>query len=219
MKYKKASKLFFDKYALKVSINTTLAGTFRDYSHRYLDNMVNHYESKFKSPTVKKVGHHSWTSHNVSRQDFETFKAVHKLLKKHKNDEFSLRIESSTINVYTNDDKLLQALIDDCKASIDTVFKPSSDKVRAYLVNNKFKIIANSKPEYKFKITVNPLRNDVESFTTWAEQLSSKIKLLQPPKYSEGYFYALDDKVVTLCKLFLGGKIRRVDELVHESEI
>ena len=217
MKYKKASKLFFDKYALKVAVDTMLASAFRDKQFRYIKQVINHYEPKFKDPMVVAVPHITWSGRKVTRKDLEAGKKLYHILKNAT--DFTIRVESSTINVYTNDTALVEKITDKCGDAVEHISKPASDKIKDYLLNNKFKIMANSKPEYKFKVTVNPLRDEIDSFMDWAGQLPDKVKLLSPPKYSEGYFYAVDQKVVTLCKLFLGGKIRRVDELVHESEI
>lgn len=217
MKFKKTSKLFFDKYTLKVAVNTILASAFRDNNLDQVESIVNFYKDKFKNPKVQYVPHHIWSGRRVTRTDFDTCKEVYKILKKEK--DYQLRIETNCINVYSNNEVFIDKVIASVNGQVYYVSKPASDKVRDYLLASKFKIISNSKPEFKYKVTINPLRDNTESFMDWGNQMTGKIRLLSAPKYSEGYFYALDSKVVTLCRLFLGSKIRRVDELIHESEI
>lgn len=217
MKFKKTSKLFFDKYTLKVAVNTILAGSFRDNQLDHVESILEFYKGKFKDPKVQSVPHYVWSGRKVTRIDFDTCNAVYNILKNEK--DYQLRIETNCINIYSNNESFIDKITASVKGQVYYISKPVSEKVRDYLLNSKFKIIANSKPEFKYKVTINPLRDDVDSFMDWGNSMTGKVRLLSAPKYSEGYFYALDSKVVTLCRLFLGSKIRRVDELVHESEI
>lgn len=217
MKHKKTSKLFFDKYALKVAVHTMLASNFRDNNLDHVSRTILFYGDKFKSPKVEYVPHHNWPGRKVTRADFETCKVVYDLLRNE--EDYQLRIESNCINIYSNKDSLIDTIVSSAKSHIYYVSKPANDKIKDYLLSSKFKIVSKSKPEYQYKVTVNPLRDNVDSFMDWGNSMAGKVRLLSAPKYSEGYFYALDSKVVTLCRLFLGSKIRRVDEIIHESEI
>ncbi len=217
MKLKKTSKLFFDKYALKVAVNTILANTFRDNRLDNVESTIALYDERFRNSKTAYVPHHLWAGRRVNKFDLAVLKVVYKHLKTAK--DYTLRIESSCINIYSNDETLIDTISKEAEHFVYYVSKPATTEIKDYLLNNKFKIIANGKPEYQFKVTVNPLRDEVDGFIDWAKQMPDKIKLLSPPKWTEGYFYAVDQKVVTLCRLFLGSKIRRVDEMIHVSEI
>lgn len=211
--YKQTSKLFFDKYVNKISVVNVFASEFRSRSIARAMASIKILSNQIEASQEGRVQLRSWRKKYATVSDVIYINKLVDIL--NKETDFLLRVEGDTLNIYTNSDTLLDAV--QLLGSIREITKPANDKVRAFLLTNPNSIISK-KYTHKYRITVNPLRDSSESFHAWAEQIPS-IKLLKRTYHSEGYFYAANQKTLGMCRLFLGSKIRRVDEMYLISEI
>jgi hypothetical protein len=211
--YKQTSKLFFDKYVNKISITNALAAEFRSKSLVRAESQIRAIASQIENSPDGRIKLKSWYVKHVTVADIIY---VTKLIDILRNEtDFCLRVESDVLGIYSNDDSLIERIYQ--LGNVRDMSKPADDKIRAFLLATPNAIISK-KYTHKYRVTVNPLRDASDSFHSWAEKLPS-IKLLKRTYRSEGYFYAANDKTLGMCKIFLGNKIRRVDEMFLVSEI
>lgn len=212
---KNTNKLFYDKYANKISIRTPLAIDFRTKELDRLKINFDQYSHLLENAKGGKIEIGNWNKKTISVADVIIGFKILNLLDCE--DEYAVRVEGKTLSIYSNDDILIEKIRIIDPSIVLEIFKPSSERIKNYLLANPNRIITK-KYTHKFRVTVNPLRSNSESFHEWAEKIP-KIKLLKRTYKTEGYFYAADEKVLSLCKLFLGSKIRRIDEMITEDEI
>jgi len=190
-----------------------LAAEFRSKSLVRADIQIKAIASQIEKSPDGRIKLKSWYSKHATVADIMY---VTKLIDILRNEtDFCLRVESDVLGIYTNDDSLVERIYQ--LGNVRDVSKPADDKIRAFLLATPNAIISK-KYTHKYRVTVNPLRDASDSFHSWAEKLPS-IKLLKRTYRSEGYFYAANDKTLGMCKIFLGNKIRRVDEMFLVSEI
>ncbi len=211
--YKNTSKLFFDRYVNKISLITVLASEFR---YKNLPRTISKISALAKQIEGSKAGRVQVGYYHKKTISVDDVFYVNKLCDILKTEtDYAIRVEGNCLGVYTNNDNVV---IDIEKlGKIKEISKPSSDKIKNFLLANPNSIIAK-KYTHKYRVTVNPLRDASESFHQWAEKIPS-IKLLKRTYHTEGYFYAANEKTLGMCKIFLGSRIRRVDEMFLESEI
>jgi len=129
--------------------------------------------------------------------------------------DYVVRVEGNCLGIYTNEDSVISDI--NALGKIKEISTPSNNSIKAFLLSNPNSIIAK-KYTHKYRVTVNPLRESCENFHQWAEKIPS-IKLLKRTYRTEGYFYAANENTLSMCKIFLGNKISRVNELFLENEI
>lgn len=215
---KNTKKLFFDKYLYKVSVWSALSEQFRgksiDHTEASLRQILN--EMEYKGETSRLVGN-QWYSKTVTVQDVRLTLALAILASGV--DDYHFRVEGNTLSFYVNDETALGTVCDlfDNTGKIREVCRPENDKIKDFLLANPKQII-RAEYSHKYKVTVNALR-DADSFKQWAEKLP-KLKVMPKNNYTVGgYFYVADLKTLSLCQIFLGDRICRVDELRSFSEI
>lgn len=212
---KKTNHLFYDKYVNKIAIQTPLAGDFRNKELDRLKVNFDHYSRLLENSKNGFIEIGNWNKKKISVNDvFNGFKLLNLL---DNEEDYTVRVEGRTLSVYSNNDALIDKIWSIDPLIVKEITQPVNETVKNFLLSNPNKIIAKNYT-HKFRVTVNPLRNNSESFHEWAEKMP-KIKLLKRTYKTEGYFYAADEKVLNLCKIFLGSRIRRIDEMVTESEI
>lgn len=215
---KTTKKLFYDKFVYKISVITKLASNFRggdiDATQYSISHLVQ--EMEYRGETERLMGHR-WNASTVSIQEIRRDLATAHLIAGLK--DYFVRVEGDILSLYTNDESVIDTVSElyEDRYSIREVWRPENDKIKEFLLANPKKII---RPEYshKYKVTVNSIP-DVTAFKDWAEKLP-KLKVMPKNNYViGGYFYVADEKTLSLCRLFLGDRIRRVDELRTISEI
>lgn len=140
-----------------------------------------------------------------------------------KNDECLIRVEGSSLSVFSNNLEWISAL----KNAVTPVrvlelWEPDPSIVS--LLEPKV-IVVNGPVEYKYKVTLGPKGDP--SFAKWAEQNPHHIKIgdvakkeLAEDGWVNGYyFYAKNDKSLQICTLMIGNNIRRVDTLVSKHDL
>lgn len=218
LRNKQTKKLFYDKFVYKITVVTALAENFRGNDIPATSHYLQHvYEKMVEKGETERSWGSRWNVkiiklHQVQRDI--TFSHLISSL-----DSYHVRVEGNHLSVYTNDLDFLEntkKLYDEPYA-LREMWLPENDKIKDFLLSNPKKII---RPEYshKYKVTVNSIP-DIESFKQWASKLP-KLKVMSRNNYTiGGYFYVADEKTLSLCRIFLGDRIRRVDEILLENEI
>ena len=220
MRKYETTKLFWGKYLYKISIRNVLAPCFRgknfSYAREVLDGLQHSYEKG--EPLIRTV----WLKrHPVSEQQFLDAKILYSKFKKF--DDFLLRIEMSSMNVYSNDKDWLLELGDSvAEQSVESFWEPDT-KYQSLLDQNT--IIVPEHNGYDYKVTLGNKSGD-SGFANFAKTNPKLVKvgpILMEEMENKGYvnnmyFYARDEKVLQLCSLLLSN-IRRIDKLVVKSNI
>jgi hypothetical protein len=211
--FKQTSKLFFDKYVNKISITNVLASEFRSKDIVRAESQIKAIAVQVENSPDGRIQIRSWRKQYVNVSDIMYVIKIIDILRNET--EYCLRVEGSILGIYTNKDTIIDSVYQ--LGSVREISKPVNNQVKEFLLANPYSIISKEYT-HKYKVTVNPLRDSSESFHSWAEKIPS-IKLLKRTYYGEGYFYAANEKTLGMCKIFLGNKIRRVDEMYLLSEI
>lgn len=219
MKKQHTSKLFFDKYVNKVVITASLATLFRERELDVVKAMVDEYANKIDL-TKDKVLVVASKWHNKKFYPRDVFLAS-KVIDALENEDYALRVEGSRLGVYTNNPALVAQLLSIANDCIYEVSTPRTADIEKYLLANPNTIVANKK-EFEYKLKLAGLGEDgAINFKDWASKMS-KVKITDRKdsyKWEGGHVYVADSKTLTVCKLYLGKKIRRVDRIVLENEI
>jgi len=215
LRYRKTKKLFYDTFLYKVALSTPMAAAFRGNNlSATRDTLENERELMVRLKVDNRLVGSNWNRTVVRLSDVERDIVAVTLFEGITPNH--IRVEGSNLSFYSNDASMLDTLETlygwDCRE----VWQPEDDKVRDFLLANPKTIM---RPEYshKYKVTVNPI-DDSSGFKGWASQLP-KLKVMRHNYRLGGYFYVADTKTLSLCHLFLGDRIRRVDELRTVSEI
>lgn len=212
------TKLFYDRYLYRVSIHNSLSSFFRDknftYAREQLDKLQTLYD--YQQPLRLKWG---LRNAEVSLEDFVSAKFLLSEFEKH--NDFTLRIQSPTLNLYTNNESWVDFL-EQQKLNVYQVTKPCKEDIKNLAANT---IIINDLVDYEYKIT---LKDRIDpNFSIWVKANRDKIKIgevalenISNNNYVRGfYFYIKNEKILQLCNLMIGGSIARIDKIVSSAVI
>jgi hypothetical protein len=221
MKYiRKTNRLFYDKFVNKISFIMPLASLFRGKDFVAIKSMLAAYDDLISTSSLGYINIGKFYHRKIDVEGVIQSQNLLKILED-SSSEYNVRVEGNIISFYTNDDKLLDDLAKLAKDSIRYISKPENDNIRQYLLDNPASVIVK-KPEHKYRIVLKTLGSDrAQSFTEWVYKMP-KIKLGSKPatmRYREGHFYVVDDKTLSVCRLFLSDKISRIEHLVSKDEI
>lgn len=221
MKQFETSKLFYNKYLYKVSITNTLATIFREKRLQEARKILDEYQTQLET-TGQIIEARGRLGRPISVQTLTHSQALYSEFSSQKQSNYKLRVEGSSIVVYSNDlywIEHLEARMD----HVTEVWKPKDSSIINLLEPNV--IISNLPTKYEYKITVG---SDVDpSFATWAKSNSDKVKagkkfldLVEAKQYVNGmYFYARDLKILQFINIIIGGGIRRIDKIINKPHI
>lgn len=172
--------------------------------------------------TGKPLQRTTWSRvHQVGEQSFLDARVLYQRFKKF--DNYLLRIQQNTMNIYSNDKSWLQYtanLVSD-KNTLE-FWEPDQNFVSLL---NENTIIVDKDNGFKYKITLNSSLGN-EGFANFAKTNTHLVKVgptLMDEMENSGYvnnlyFYARDKKVVQLCSLLLNN-VRRIDKLVVKGDL
>lgn len=199
---KDTTRLFLGKYKNKVVLLTPLAYYLRDLKI----DLAKIRTSELEPGPKTKI---------KSKDQAVYFGRVCDILKKYSND-FSLRVESPRLNIYTNNSELIEKL---CKLDEQQV------KFVAFPNENYPELIAGSvivkRLDFGFKVHLGPTKTENIAFIKWTEN-NPKIKmpkrcsadLSRSKSWGGSYFYVKDEKTLTMVRMFLGSNISKVETVV-----
>ena len=204
------------KYVYKIVVVTPLASMFRGADTENTLAEIDHFlrSMEYQGETAKTVGSR-WNSRKVTIQEVRRDLALVHLLSSES--DYFVRIEGDILSVYSSDESIIDTVTELYQGHLREVWRPENDKIKAFLLGNPKQII-RTEYSHKYKVTVNGLSDPV-TFIQWAEKIP-KLKIMSKNNYDiGGYFYVADQKTLSLCRIFLGDRIRRVDELRTFDEI
>lgn len=186
------------------------------YARGILDGLQHNHE---KGLPLVKVSFRKETP--ISEQAFLDAKTLYTRFKKF--EDYLLRIEMSTMNVYSNNKEWLLELSKSVSPESVGEFWEPNEQYSDLLVENT--IIVHESNGFEYKVTLgNKFGNS--GFANFAKANPSLVKVgpvLMEEMENDGYvnnlyFYARDQKVLNLCSLLLDN-VRRIDKLVVKPNI
>lgn len=213
---KNTNKLFFKKYVYKIAVRTPVASQFRGKNltlTRLQLAVLEERLTKNGSASVNTGGYYN--RQYASSSDLRIAKQLLNLLETF--EDFSLRVEHTTLGLYSNDPNFIPAIENIIGITVEEVAKPQNDDIKDFLLS-KPKAIIRKEYTHKYKVTVKPLYSEADNFVGWAEKLP-KIKVASNRYDYGGHFYVADEKTLSLCHIFLSDKIAKIEELVTAAEI
>jgi hypothetical protein len=203
MEFKTTTKLFHGKYQYKVVLVCPGAQVFRSG------------DSKTILEALEKisVGSGGRRGRVTSQEELDyAFKLQHALTKLQ---DFSLRVESPWISIYTNTKKDLDFLCNLNTESVKYVCKPSSILEKDTVIMPKM--------AYDYKITLGKTTQENSTFISWAEAnpkikipKATKRELLKSRTYGGKHFYLSGDKNLMLARMHLGDSVARIENIVKK---
>ena len=143
-------------------------------------------------------------------------------------DLYAVRIESRTLDIYTNEQALFDEMSFNCTGFIRSRFEPSKDTID--IVNQPYKIAANKLPHniYQHKVFLLPhkLADDPEGkkrYLSWVDTQGDKIKISNATKqwfldtnwnWDRRYVYVDSEQTLLMLKLRNPDVVGRVYDYV-----
>ena len=197
--------LFLKKYKYKIVMVSPLSGLFRKKDLDSVAKTLNASTMKDFNKSFIKV---------KSEEDIKYAAKVCNILAK--SEDFSCRIESPFINIYSNSTSFVEELcnIDDQK--IKFVCLPNKNNPELFQGS-----IIVKKIDFGYKVSMGTCKKNYSNFIEWSQQ-SNKIKLTKrcirdlskDRSWGGSYFYVKDDKTLTMVKVFLGSDISKIDNVI-----
>jgi len=212
----KTTKLFYNKYVNRVAVHTALAYFFREQDLDKLENLLlialeNHGKNEGMRVLIAKL----WANKYATEK--EVFSALHLIGILRELKDYSLRAEGYTLAVFLNDSEFVNRIKNINNIIIREITTPVSDEVKQFLLSNPNTVI-NDNINYKYKVYVKDLGDDAENFVIWAKKMKNIEAVSNDYRY-QAHFYVGDSKTLGLCRLYLGDKIRKIEEIVASHEI
>jgi len=205
---------------LRVSMYFPMAPIFREKRYNYTRDVLDDLNSQYDQGAEQLVWNKGFRySRPISIEEFQDTQNLYNFFTAQDYNSYTLRVEQSTINWYSNDTIQMDQLVRRFSDRITAISKPNPDQ-EAILQPNI--IIKDS--EYEYKVTVGATVDPNVAY--WFEQNSDKIKIgrtflecIKQGQYVKGfYFYAKNEKVLNLVKIALGGEITRIDKFVRKTQ-
>lgn len=221
MKKFETTKLFWGKYLYKLCINNGIGTIFRDKNLSYAREVLDRLQQQYESGEPLILTNYSRET-PVTELSFLDARKLYKFISKE--DDYTLRIESSTVCIYSNNKEWLHTLKSAInKANLLEMWEPDPNYLTTLNANT---IIVDKSNGYDYKVTLGPKQSDTHGFANWAKNNINQVRVgpvLMENLEGRGfvtdlYFYARDEKTVQLCSLMLSN-IRRIDKLVVKSNI
>jgi hypothetical protein len=213
------TKLFWSKYLYKLCIHNGIGTIFRDKNLSYAREVLDKLQQQYEEGDPLVVTRY-FRETPVTELSFLDARKLYKFVSK--TDDYTLRIEGTTVCIYSNNREWIHTLKSAInKANLLELWEPNPDHLTHLEPNT---IIVENDNGYNFKVTLGPGVGDTSGFANWAKNNPKQVKVgpqlqhnLEHNSYaSDMYFYARDEKTLNLCELMLSN-IRRIDKLVVKS--
>ena len=207
---KETKRLFMDKYQYKTVLVCPVASWFRGVNLEYVR------EKLLESKSCQLVDTPLWSKLR-NKKDLEYCLKLEHALSTIK--DFSVRVEHPLISLYSNNINDIVSISNIDPERVKYVSKPG-DEVRPKLEKNT---ILLPKIKYGFKITLGKSTRSHENFISWAAKsehvklTKSCIRALSRSKsWGGSYFYAKDERSITMVRMFLTAEISRIDRVIND---
>lgn len=212
---KLTKKAFFGKYIYKVAIQLPVASAFRGKNLLVTKLQIAMLVERLNRNGNKSITLDGWRRSSASPDDLRIANDIISILESVP--DFTLRVEYNTLGLYFNDKDVFDRIINIKNVIVEETSVPADDKTRDFLLTSP-KSIIRDEYTHKYKVTIAGLDHNAASFKEWAQKLP-KIKTTGNQYKYGGHFYVADEKTLSLCRIYLSDKIRKVEELVTSSEI
>ena len=199
-----------DKYQYKTVLICPVASWFRGVNLEYVR------EKLLESKSCQLVDTPLWSKLR-NKKDLEYCLKLEHALSTIK--DFSVRVEHPLISLYSNNINDIVSISNIDPERVKYVSKPG-DEVRPKLEKNT---ILLPKIKYGFKITLGKSTRSHENFISWAAKsehvklTKSCIRALSRSKsWGGSYFYAKDERSITMVRMFLTAEISRIDRVIND---
>lgn len=215
MKLQSTKRKFYNKWLYKVSLFCPGAALYRIKSYQECLDWLSSNKEKTVYPT------YSYYNKALGNKNF---KNITEFLSKLDPTTFGKRIESSTLDIYTNNFDLYQSLINEFSLFVFQAFAPSNIDIDA-LEENKIAAKKLAHKEYKYRVFLLPhkIKNTQEkiNFISWLDTQQDRIKITDTVKrwfvttsynWDRRYMYVKDEKTLMLVKIRSADAVGRIYE-------
>jgi hypothetical protein len=148
-------------------------------------------------------------------------------------EEIQIRVEGSHFNLFCKDTDIFNSIVSKLNNWINNIYEPSSQEELEFLLdNNNKRILCDKLPyeKYTYKVVMKGAGTNIsDQFYNWSKNYGEdKIKISpQTIKWMTGYyyykqdpfFYVADGPMLTMARLFLGDRVRKVYEYVPRDTL
>jgi hypothetical protein len=174
------------------------------------------YQEELKDPTRKYITLRSYYTKHINRDDLNVAIDLTSILEDA--DSYMVRVEGSTLGIFINDQSLVDRICNVSGINLLETAIPKDQKTKDFLIANP-RAVVRGEYTHKYKVYTKGMWNEAVEFKDWAKKMP-KVKLIDSNSYKyEAFFYVQDDRALTMCRLYLNDKIRKVEEIFTESEI
>ena len=215
------SKLFYNKWPIKLSLHQPGASTVRNYGI----TMAIHYAQNKGGGLGKSArGRYNW------EELLEFLLVLKNLIDK----DIQLRYEGNRVSIFCRDRAVQQLLETELSHWLCAVYEPANDIEFKFLTNQTAKkVVRDILPYdlYKFKVNLRA-STDIGTrikFSSWIKNYGDKIKVANHTEQwfgngQTGYgwnptMYVEDSATLSMVGLFLGNNVRSIEEFILRSSI
>lgn len=211
--------LFYNEYLYKLVVKNYLACIFRDKNLNNARNELDRMQTQLDDDKFirRSIGIRDTF---VSQDDFNSSKIILNLFSSFNQEDYKLRIEMGTMNVYTNSKAVINALLS--RICVEEFWEPN----KKYLSKlDKNVILVDHASKFDYRVTFNQRFID-QNFYKWVQKNSDKVKIgriaLEAVEggYAPGlYFYTRDEKILQLVSLLIGHNFQSVQRIVSTQDL
>lgn len=218
------TKLFYGKYAYKLSVYCAVANIFRNKDFNYAKYRLDSWNQDIARGIPPLLGIYS-TGDRIPLSDLHLALKLLNIFKTAPSN-FTLRIECRTLNIFSNDISWLKNVRSLLAIDSIELIGPENSKVADYLLKNPKHQIATF-TGFRYKIKTKFVRKEYSAFGKWCQtakgiKISKKFQdeLLTDRYLSEGRnIYVKDEKTLNIVTLLIGEGIQSTTYLVDPKEL
>lgn len=222
---KYTTKLFYKKYAYRLSVRCLVASIFRNKDFNYAKYRIDSWNQDVSKGISPRLGHRSDSLLPISDLHFAL-----RLLNifTTTSTDYTLRIEGRTLNVFSNDTVWLSDLKNKLGVNVIEFTQPANDQTAEFLLKNPNYEVVKSNVQYKYKIKTRFCKGDYKSFGEWCKSFSKHVRisglfleeLLNSSSIYEGRLvYVKDEKTLNIVTMFIGEAIQSITHLVTVEDL
>jgi hypothetical protein len=198
-------KLFLKKYPYKVSLVCVGASWFRGNDLDFVKTRLDLLQQGKPSP-----GWFKPKSDEDSEFCFKLYEQMSTMT------DYTIRVEHPIINFYTSSTDVVEKISAIDESRVKYICIPN--KNHPALDEN---CVIVKKLDFDYKVFMGRTRQSHKSFVDWANN-NKKLRLTPTAKrvlsssrsWGGSYFYVKDDKTMTMVKMFLGGDIAKIEQVI-----
>lgn len=179
----------------------------------WMEAMFNRYEKIIDQPLA------SWRagSRSITQEHLDVSKVLFPVLLKHSDSKnCKLRIDYTTVTVFTNDYALFQHLLDDYSKFVIKTSQPETKEIYDLLLKHPRSVIVDV-VKSRYIVSTRSLRKIKKGFSSWVDGMKG-IRVISRSGHS--YDLAVDDEsVLMILEVCISDGIKRIREYVTLEEL